>query len=83
MVEGRRPACLVVHDEPVARSAGGVTLALNPPPTLGCWRDRHGVSSRFIGVAAQGRIVRAQRQKGEPDGFVWSSTGEPAEVLGS
>jgi recombination protein RecA len=73
LVEGRDTACLLVHGEPIGRSAGGVTLALAPPHAgRGVWAGQAARARRFTGLAAQARIIRA-RWQGELEGFAWTS----------
>jgi hypothetical protein len=58
LVEGRDTAVLVMGAEPLARSAGGVTLALDAG-TCG-WRGASDRSRVFAGLTSEARVVRAR-----------------------
>ncbi len=58
-VEGGDTACVLVVPEPLARSAGGVTLALGATPAWAGDSDR---SSRFDGLDVGVRVVSPRRK---------------------
>jgi hypothetical protein len=74
MIEGRDIACLVTHTASLARSAGGVTLALEPPDggRVG-WQGGSPRSQRFSGLAARTRPIRAAWQAAALEGRWWRS----------
>ncbi len=57
VVEGSRTACVLVGPEPVARSAGGVTISLRADRAA---RWAGGVTSLLIGLDIEARIVRSR-----------------------
>lgn len=59
IVEGRDTACVLVVPEPLARSAGGVTLTLGARPAWAGDSDR---SRRFEGLDVGARIVSPRRK---------------------
>jgi recombination protein RecA len=66
MVEGSQTVCLLVAAEPLARSAGGITLALGrassgPAGPAGAGRPGGRFGGRlFTGLDVEGRVVRAR-----------------------
>lgn len=60
-IEGSDTACVVVAPEPLARSAGGLTLCLSGGPTWGGAADR---SRRVAGSGVAVRIVSPRRRAG-------------------
>jgi hypothetical protein len=63
MVEGRETVCLVIHGEPMARSAGGVTVTLAPPAGGRTrWSNVRSPARRLVGLSARAHIIRAQWQ---------------------
>jgi hypothetical protein len=61
MVEGRDTVCLVMADEPVTRSAGGVSLRAHVPPEgSGCWRGRGPHAKLLAGIDLRLSITRAR-----------------------
>jgi len=58
-IEGSDTACLLVGPEPLARSAGGLTLTLTARPTWAGTADR---SRRFGGLALTMRVVSPRRR---------------------
>jgi hypothetical protein len=82
MVEGRDTACVLVHGASLGRSAGGVTVLLEPRDRgmsrgigretgLARWAGGSDRSRRLAGLSACGRVVRAQPRRATPDGFTW------------
>lgn len=69
LVEGRETACLVLQNEPLARSAGGVTMTMTPPGTGRAQWQGH----RFVGLTGQARIVRAAWRSTSLQGFRWDT----------
>ncbi len=63
-IEGKDTACVLVTARPLARSAGGVTVALEAAPAQVRWRGTSPVSRRLAGLDVTGR-VRAPRRMGE------------------
>jgi len=59
IVEGRDTACVLVVPEPLARSAGGVTLTLGARPLWAGAADR---SRRFEGLDIGARVVSPRRK---------------------
>jgi recombination protein RecA len=59
MVEGRDTACVLVVPEPLARSAGGFTLALGARPV---WAGDSERSRRVDGLDVRARIVSPRRK---------------------
>ncbi len=58
-IEGSRTACLLVA--PMARSAGGVSIALSrDDQASGHWSGRPGATRLFLGLAIEARVVRAR-----------------------
>jgi len=74
-LEGSRTACLLVAPAPMARSAGGVTLALSrvEPGGTGVpagraparWAGRPGGVRRLLGFDIEARVIRARDAAGE------------------
>lgn len=61
MVEGRDTVCLVMADEPVTRSAGGVSLRAHVPPGgSGCWRGQAPHARLLEGIDLRLSITRAR-----------------------
>lgn len=60
-VEGRDTACVLLTPEPLARSAGGLTLSLTARPA---WQGPDGCSRVMAGLVLEGR-VRSPRQRSE------------------
>lgn len=58
MVEGSDTACVLVAPEPLARSAGGITLTLGGTPT---WAGESDRSRRLDGLDVGARIVSPRR----------------------
>ena len=59
IVEGRDTACVLVVPEPLARSAGGFTLALGARPLWAGDSDR---SRRVDGLDVRARIISPRRR---------------------
>jgi hypothetical protein len=80
LVEGRETACLVLHGEPIARSAGGVTLALDTPRSTGpgAWAGSSRHARRLVGLTAHARVICAEWQRTALDGFEWDSNSSRA-----
>jgi hypothetical protein len=63
MVEGSDTACLLVVPQPLARSAGGLTLALSPSTTRTMrWAGDSNRSRRLAGVDVAARVVSPRRR---------------------
>lgn len=60
IVEGSRTACLVVGARPVARSPGGVTIALDAGGAVS-WSGASDRARVFDGLSVQPRVVQARR----------------------
>ena len=61
VIEGHDTAGLVVSDEPLARSAGGVSIRMLPPGTpAGHWQGTSEGGRRLAGVEARVRVARAR-----------------------
>ena len=58
IVEGRETAALIVGSERIARSAGGVTVALDATPAR--WQGAAHRARLFAGVQLEPRVVRAR-----------------------
>jgi hypothetical protein len=48
VIEGSETACVVIGSEPIARSAGGVTVQLNPPKANGLKPEAGAIDARVI-----------------------------------
>lgn len=60
-LEGSRTACLLVASAPIARGAGGVTLALQRAPAASSrWSGQPGHVRLFLGLDVEVRIVRSR-----------------------
>jgi hypothetical protein len=59
IVEGSDTACVLVVPHPVARSAGGVTLALE---SAAVWAGHADQSRRLDGVEVKARIISPRRR---------------------
>jgi hypothetical protein len=57
IVEGGRTACVLVGAQPIARSPGGVTMALEAGRTVSCWSGTHDRARIFRGLDLQARIA--------------------------
>lgn len=57
IVEGGRTACVLVGAQPIARSPGGVTMALEAGRTVSCWSGAHDRARIFRGLDLQARIA--------------------------
>jgi recombination protein RecA len=77
LIEGRDTAALVVGAEPIARSAGGVSLVLGAGG--GEWRGTTDRSRVFTGLASEARIIRARFRAEDDDGFAMG--GSVADAL--
>jgi hypothetical protein len=76
LVEGRRTACVIVASEAVGRSAGGVSLKMEPAGDAGLrWQGTDDRSRLLAGVEARGRIVRARSGREGADAFALGGTG--------
>jgi hypothetical protein len=63
MVEGSDTACLLVVPQPVARSAGGLTLSLSPSTTRTMrWAGDSNRSRRLAGLDVAARVVSPRRR---------------------
>ena len=58
-IEGSDTACIVLAPRPLARSAGGVTLALDARPA---WDGRAGCSRRLAGLTTTVRLIAPHRR---------------------
>lgn len=58
MIEGRDTTALLIGAERIARSAGGVTIALDPSPAR--WQGAAARARLFTGIEPAARIVRAR-----------------------
>ena len=72
VIEGSSTIALLLAPEHVARSAGGVTIALDPPSAgAGQWRGTSARARRLQGIAVRPRIISARsaivRDRSEPD----------------
>jgi len=59
MVEGRRTACVVIGERPIARSPGGVSIALDGKTAR--WSGESERARLFRGLQLQSRLVHARR----------------------
>jgi hypothetical protein len=58
MIEGRRTACVLLHARPVGRSAGGVTVRLDPAGSVaGRWVGASARACRLEGVQFEVRVT--------------------------
>jgi hypothetical protein len=65
MVEGRRTACVLLHTRPVGRSAGGVTVRLDPAEgEVGRWVGASARARRLAGVRFEVRVAPPVRRAG-------------------
>jgi recombination protein RecA len=65
-IEGSETACVLVAPEPLARSAGGLTLSLSAQSR---WTGDAGQSRRLAGVAVHTRVVSPRRRVDGEVGF--------------
>lgn len=60
LVEGRRTVCVIVAQQPVGRSAGGVTILLEGGVGVSRWSGVHGRNRLFRGLQVAPRVVSAR-----------------------
>lgn len=60
VVEGGRTACVLVGAQPIARSPGGVTIALGADRPASRWSGAHDRARLFCGLDLQPRVVAAR-----------------------
>jgi recombination protein RecA len=77
VIEGQATSCVLLAPAPVGRSAGGVTVALQPARRaglghmagggrLGLWTGPSGASRLFDGLTSEARIIRARSTSDAP-----------------
>ncbi|HJO37332.1 MAG TPA: hypothetical protein QF650_01880 [Vicinamibacterales bacterium] len=85
-IEGRPTACVLVGDRPIARSAGGMTLRLQPVEGGVRWsgsvaRDHNGHGGLLQGLEVAVRVIGARRPHGRRPRSLFISAGEAGTAL--
>lgn len=83
MVEGCRTACVLLHTRPVGRSAGGVTVRLDPADgVVGRWAGASARARRLEGVQFEVRVTPPIRHAGLAGESDFAAPG-PADTAGA
>lgn len=84
MVEGRRTACVLLHTRPVGRSAGGVTVRLDPVEgAVGRWVGASARARRLEGVQFEVQVTPPPVRRADLAGGSGAATPGPSGTGGA